>query len=94
MSSLQVYGLMSREFGSLDLDYCVILVWFSKPYLFDFFSFSFFSLPTTCTQERTRVGADTSQDIQLFGIGIQAEHGVLELCPDGDVTLMPVGNAR
>lgn len=45
-------------------------------------------------QERTRVGADTSQDIQLFGIGIQPEHGVLELCPDGDVTLMPVGNAR
>ncbi|XP_075883883.1 kinesin-like protein KIF13A isoform X3 [Nelusetta ayraudi] len=45
-------------------------------------------------KERTRVGADTSQDIQLFGIGIQPEHGILELCPDGDVTLMPVGNAR
>lgn len=40
------------------------------------------------------MGADTSQDIQLFGIGIQPEHCVLELCPDGDVTLMPVGNAR
>uniref|UniRef100_UPI0037E80FB8 kinesin-like protein KIF13A n=1 Tax=Semicossyphus pulcher TaxID=241346 RepID=UPI0037E80FB8 len=45
-------------------------------------------------KEHTRVGADTSQDIQLFGIGIQAEHCFLELCPDGDVTLMPIGNAR
>uniref|UniRef100_A0A3Q4HBT7 Kinesin family member 13A n=1 Tax=Neolamprologus brichardi TaxID=32507 RepID=A0A3Q4HBT7_NEOBR len=45
-------------------------------------------------KEHTRVGADTSQDIQLFGIGIQPEHCVLEVCPDGDVTLMPVGNAR
>uniref|UniRef100_A0A3Q1CXA6 Kinesin motor domain-containing protein n=1 Tax=Amphiprion ocellaris TaxID=80972 RepID=A0A3Q1CXA6_AMPOC len=45
-------------------------------------------------KEHTRVGADTSQDIQLFGIGIQAEHCVLELCPDGDVTLLPVRNAR
>ncbi|XP_078109235.1 kinesin-like protein KIF13A isoform X6 [Sander vitreus] len=45
-------------------------------------------------KEHTRVGADTSQDIQLFGIGIQLEHCVLELCPDGDVTLMPIGNAR
>ncbi|XP_047216718.1 kinesin-like protein KIF13A isoform X2 [Girardinichthys multiradiatus] len=45
-------------------------------------------------KEHTRVGADTSQDIQLFGIGIQPEHCVLELCPEGDVTLMPIGNAR
>ncbi|XP_028281452.1 kinesin-like protein KIF13A isoform X2 [Parambassis ranga] len=45
-------------------------------------------------KEHTRVGADTSQDIQLFGIGIQPEHCVLELCPDSDVTLMPIGNAR
>uniref|UniRef100_A0A668A8M0 Kinesin family member 13A n=1 Tax=Myripristis murdjan TaxID=586833 RepID=A0A668A8M0_9TELE len=45
-------------------------------------------------KEHTRVGADTSQDIQLFGIGIQPEHCVLELCPDGDVTLMPMENAR
>ncbi|XP_037309115.2 kinesin-like protein KIF13A isoform X2 [Pungitius pungitius] len=44
-------------------------------------------------KEHTRVGADTSQDIQLFGIGIQPKHCVLELCPDGDVTLMPIGNA-
>ncbi|XP_072250499.1 kinesin-like protein KIF13A isoform X4 [Leuresthes tenuis] len=45
-------------------------------------------------KEHTRVGADTSQDIQLFGIGIQPEHCVLELCADSDVTLMPIGNAR
>ncbi|KAM7383581.1 hypothetical protein PAMP_003220 [Pampus punctatissimus] len=45
-------------------------------------------------KEHTRVGADTSQDIQLFGIGIQPKHCVLELCPDGDVTLIPIGNAR
>ncbi|XP_029308016.1 kinesin-like protein KIF13A isoform X1 [Cottoperca gobio] len=45
-------------------------------------------------KEHTRVGADTSQDIQLFGIGILPEHCALELCPDGDVTLMPIGNAR
>ncbi|XP_067367338.1 kinesin-like protein KIF13A isoform X1 [Channa argus] len=45
-------------------------------------------------KEHSRVGADTSQDIQLFGIGIQPEHCILELCPDGDVTLMPIGNAR
>ncbi|XP_061530916.1 kinesin-like protein KIF13A isoform X2 [Phycodurus eques] len=45
-------------------------------------------------KERTHVGADTSQDIQLFGIGIQPLHCVLELCTDGDVTLMPIGNAR
>ncbi|KAM9783257.1 kinesin-like protein KIF13A [Neosynchiropus ocellatus] len=45
-------------------------------------------------KDLTHVGADTSQDIQLFGIGIQPQHCVLELCPDGDVTLMPVGNAR
>uniref|UniRef100_A0A3B4TQE0 Kinesin family member 13A n=1 Tax=Seriola dumerili TaxID=41447 RepID=A0A3B4TQE0_SERDU len=45
-------------------------------------------------KEHTRVGADTSQDIQLFGIGIQPEHCVLELCPDGDITLTPIGNAR
>ncbi|KAM7420660.1 hypothetical protein PAMA_015066 [Pampus argenteus] len=45
-------------------------------------------------KEHTRVGADTSQDIQLFGIGIQPKHCILELCPDGDVTLIPIGNAR
>ncbi|KAL2083840.1 hypothetical protein ACEWY4_019358 [Coilia grayii] len=45
-------------------------------------------------KEHTRVGADTSQDIQLFGIGIQAEHCCLDISPDGDVTLTPSSNAR
>uniref|UniRef100_A0A8C7IUV5 Kinesin family member 13A n=1 Tax=Oncorhynchus kisutch TaxID=8019 RepID=A0A8C7IUV5_ONCKI len=46
-------------------------------------------------KEHTRVGADTSQDIQLFGIGIQSEHCVLEISPDGgEVTLTPIENAR
>ncbi|KAL0985463.1 hypothetical protein UPYG_G00157200 [Umbra pygmaea] len=46
-------------------------------------------------KEHTRVGADTSQDIQLFGIGIQSEHCVLEIGPDGgEVTLTPIDNAR
>uniref|UniRef100_A0A674CG99 Kinesin family member 13A n=1 Tax=Salmo trutta TaxID=8032 RepID=A0A674CG99_SALTR len=46
-------------------------------------------------KEHTHVGADTSQDIQLFGIGIQSEHCVLEISPDGgEVTLTPIENAR
>ncbi|MBN3306663.1 KI13A protein, partial [Amia calva] len=45
-------------------------------------------------KEHTRVGADTSQDIQLFGIGIQPEHCLLEITGDGDVTLTPIENAR
>ncbi|KAJ3598073.1 hypothetical protein NHX12_001587 [Muraenolepis orangiensis] len=45
-------------------------------------------------KEHTRVGADTTQDIQLCGIGIQPEHCALDLCPDGDVTLTPIENAR
>ncbi|XP_028835359.1 kinesin-like protein KIF13A isoform X2 [Denticeps clupeoides] len=45
-------------------------------------------------KEHTRVGADTSQDIQLFGIGIQLEHCVLQIGPDNDVTLTPMDNAR
>uniref|UniRef100_A0A671LIC0 Kinesin motor domain-containing protein n=1 Tax=Sinocyclocheilus anshuiensis TaxID=1608454 RepID=A0A671LIC0_9TELE len=45
-------------------------------------------------KDHTRVGADTSQDIQLFGIGIQSEHCVLEVTSDGDVTLTPADNAR
>ncbi|XP_016369521.1 kinesin-like protein KIF13A [Sinocyclocheilus rhinocerous] len=45
-------------------------------------------------KDHTRVGADTSQDIQLFGIGIQSEHCVLEVTSDGDVALTPADNAR
>ncbi|XP_076868659.1 kinesin-like protein KIF13A isoform X2 [Brachyhypopomus gauderio] len=45
-------------------------------------------------KEHTRVGADTSQDIQLFGIGIQPEHCVIDITPEGEVTLCPIDNAR
>ncbi|XP_056617812.1 kinesin-like protein KIF13A isoform X3 [Triplophysa dalaica] len=45
-------------------------------------------------KDHTRVGADTSQDIQLFGIGIQSEHSVIEISSDGDIALTPVNNAR
>ncbi|XP_047588588.1 kinesin-like protein KIF13A isoform X6 [Lutra lutra] len=45
-------------------------------------------------KDHTRVGADTSQDIQLFGIGIQAEHCEIDIASDGDVTLTPKENAR
>ncbi|XP_067303985.1 kinesin-like protein KIF13A isoform X1 [Pseudorasbora parva] len=45
-------------------------------------------------KDHTRVGADTSQDIQLFGIGIQSEHCVLDVMSDGDVVLTPLENAR
>ncbi|XP_046733692.1 kinesin-like protein KIF13A isoform X1 [Silurus meridionalis] len=45
-------------------------------------------------KEHTRVGADTSQDIQLFGIGIQPEHCVIDIAVDGDITLCPIENAR
>ncbi|XP_015261843.1 PREDICTED: kinesin-like protein KIF13A, partial [Gekko japonicus] len=45
-------------------------------------------------KDHTRVGADTSQDIQLFGIGIQAEHCVIDITTDGEVSLSPKENAR
>ncbi|KAE8598010.1 hypothetical protein XENTR_v10016675 [Xenopus tropicalis] len=41
-----------------------------------------------------RIGADTSQDIQLFGIGIQQEHCVIHVASDGDTYLIPKENAR
>lgn len=45
-------------------------------------------------QDHNRVGADTSQDIQLFGIGIQAEHCVIDMASDGEISLTPKENAR
>ncbi|XP_040611858.1 kinesin-like protein KIF13A isoform X2 [Mesocricetus auratus] len=45
-------------------------------------------------KDHTRVGADTSQDIQLFGIGIQPEHCEIDIAADGDITLTPKENAR
>nr|XP_025039770.1 kinesin-like protein KIF13A isoform X2 [Pelodiscus sinensis] len=45
-------------------------------------------------KDHTRVGADTSQDIQLFGIGIQPEHCEIDISSDGEVSLTPKENAR
>ncbi|XP_044151582.1 kinesin-like protein KIF13A isoform X2 [Bufo gargarizans] len=45
-------------------------------------------------KDHNRVGADTSQDIQLFGIGIQAEHCVIDMASDGEISLTPIENAR
>ncbi|XP_069814062.1 kinesin-like protein KIF13A isoform X4 [Dendropsophus ebraccatus] len=45
-------------------------------------------------KDHNRVGADTSQDIQLFGIGIQAEHCVIDMASDGEISLTPKDNAR
>ncbi|XP_077126059.1 kinesin-like protein KIF13A isoform X2 [Ranitomeya variabilis] len=45
-------------------------------------------------KDHNRVGADTSQDIQLFGIGIQAEHCLIDVASDGEITLTPKENAR
>ncbi|KAM9307981.1 kinesin-like protein KIF13A isoform 2-T2 [Gastrophryne carolinensis] len=45
-------------------------------------------------KDHTRVGADTSQDIQLFGIGIQPEHCVIDVALDGEISLTPKEHAR
>ncbi|XP_073422193.1 kinesin-like protein KIF13A isoform X2 [Dendrobates tinctorius] len=45
-------------------------------------------------KDHNRVGADTTQDIQLFGIGIQAEHCVIDIASDGEISLTPKENAR
>ncbi|KAM4028198.1 kinesin-like protein KIF13A isoform 2-T2 [Anomaloglossus baeobatrachus] len=45
-------------------------------------------------KDHNRVGADTSQDIQLFGIGIQAEHCVIDIASDGEISLTPKETAR
>ncbi|XP_072008755.1 kinesin-like protein KIF13A isoform X2 [Engystomops pustulosus] len=45
-------------------------------------------------KDHNRVGAYLSQDIQLFGIGIQAEHCVIDMATDGEISLTPKENAR
>ncbi|KAG8442351.1 hypothetical protein GDO86_011230 [Hymenochirus boettgeri] len=45
-------------------------------------------------KDHNRVGADTSQDIQLFGIGIQPEHCVIDVVSNGEISLIPKENAR
>ncbi|XP_062415468.1 kinesin-like protein KIF13B isoform X2 [Pungitius pungitius] len=45
-------------------------------------------------KEHTRVGSADSQDIQLCGMAIQAEHCVIDISEDGGVVLGPHRNAR
>lgn len=46
------------------------------------------------SQEHTKVGSADSQDIQLCGMGIQAEHCVIDIAADAAVILSPLRNAR
>uniref|UniRef100_A0A8C1DCH6 Kinesin family member 13Ba n=1 Tax=Cyprinus carpio carpio TaxID=630221 RepID=A0A8C1DCH6_CYPCA len=45
-------------------------------------------------KEHTKVGSADSQDIQLCGMGIQAEHCVINITPEGAVFLNPYRNSR
>ncbi|KAL7405473.1 hypothetical protein ABVT39_001526 [Epinephelus coioides] len=45
-------------------------------------------------KEHTKVGSADSQDIQLCGMGIQAEHCVIDITADSAVILTPYRNAR
>lgn len=45
-------------------------------------------------KEHTKVGSADSQDIQLCGMGIQAEHCVINITPEGAVFLDPYKNSR
>uniref|UniRef100_A0A8D3DE56 Kinesin family member 13Ba n=1 Tax=Scophthalmus maximus TaxID=52904 RepID=A0A8D3DE56_SCOMX len=45
-------------------------------------------------KEHTKVGSADSQDIQLCGMGIQAEHCVIDIMADTGVILTPYRNAR
>ena len=46
------------------------------------------------SQEHTKVGSVDSQDIQLCGMGIQAEHCVIDITAEAAVILTPYPNAR
>ncbi|XP_041841504.1 kinesin-like protein KIF13B isoform X1 [Melanotaenia boesemani] len=45
-------------------------------------------------KEHTKVGSADSQDIQLCGMGIQAEHCVIDITAEATVMLTPYRNAR
>ncbi|XP_053194537.1 kinesin-like protein KIF13B isoform X1 [Scomber japonicus] len=45
-------------------------------------------------KEHTKVGSADSQDIQLCGMGIQAEHCIIDITADAAVMLSPHRNAR
>lgn len=45
-------------------------------------------------QDHTKVGSADSQDIQLCGMGIQAEHCIVDITSEAAVVLTPRPNAR
>lgn len=48
----------------------------------------------SCIQDHTRVGSADSQDIQLCGMAIQAEHCVIDVTESHGVVLTPHRNAK
>lgn len=50
--------------------------------------------PLVCVQEHTRVGSANSQDIQLCGMAIQAQHCIIDVAESNRVVLSPLHNAR
>lgn len=48
----------------------------------------------SCVQEHTRVGSANSQDIQLCGMAIQAQHCIIDVAESNRVVLSPLHNAR
>lgn len=47
-----------------------------------------------CVQEHTRVGSANSQDIQLCGMAIQAQHCIIDVTEGNGVLLSPLHHAR
>ncbi|XP_052047162.1 kinesin-like protein KIF13B isoform X2 [Apodemus sylvaticus] len=45
-------------------------------------------------KEHTLIGSANSQDIQLCGMGILPEHGIIDIMPEGQVMLTPQKNTR
>ncbi|XP_053565509.1 kinesin-like protein KIF13B [Bombina bombina] len=45
-------------------------------------------------KDHTLIGSDDSQDIQLCGMGILPEHCIIDINPEGQVTLTPMKNTR
>ncbi|XP_034353235.1 kinesin-like protein KIF13B isoform X1 [Arvicanthis niloticus] len=45
-------------------------------------------------KEHTLIGSANSQDIQLCGMGILPEHGIIDITPEGQVMLTPQKNTR
>ena len=75
--------------------FCTIL-WYMHT-LINGFSCGVWPWSTVCgsrSQEHTKVGSADSQDIQLCGMGIQAEHCIIDISGDAGVILTPHRNSR